>query len=380
MNKEELFELMEQIAGEREEARPVVEQLIASGEPPEDIEIPKEWRTAGMVLELCEGACGKNESEPRISLALSQLGLVIAKSQTRSAYDSSVHNYLIGRAWRELGIAHRFLCTYVPGSRALLQSYKAFSSHAALSYAAACALYSHAGLYFCAKNHDKAEAMTQDARAAFSDFNDRRRFAMCDALDGVIAFRRGDMNSARSYLEKALSGLEPVGDMELIGVISNNLGHVYRSLNCKVKAAEMLQSARDIAVRLNHPSEINRADWGLAIIALEGGDVVASLDEFRRIRADYGQRDMPEDAAEVGLCMLDALVALQRLGEARALAQEVLNEFAQMNLSTGTMTALAYLREVFQDSPDPHAGVRHVRKYVERARWQPSALFLPHEN
>src|SRR5881397_4422373 len=45
--KEQLFEVMEQIAAEREAARPIVENLLSSGEPVDDIEIPGAWRTAG---------------------------------------------------------------------------------------------------------------------------------------------------------------------------------------------------------------------------------------------------------------------------------------------------------------------------------------------
>src|SRR5436190_4810726 len=71
--KEGLFALMEQIAEEREAARPIVERLVTSGEPLEDIETPEGWRTAGMVLELCERATAKNESDPRLSLVLAQI-------------------------------------------------------------------------------------------------------------------------------------------------------------------------------------------------------------------------------------------------------------------------------------------------------------------
>src|SRR5262249_27303759 len=76
--KEGLFALMEQIAEEREAARPIVEQLAASDPPPEDIEIPDEWRTAGMVLELCEKAYSLDEAAPKTSLTLGHLALILS--------------------------------------------------------------------------------------------------------------------------------------------------------------------------------------------------------------------------------------------------------------------------------------------------------------
>src|SRR5205807_10546345 len=78
--KEGLFALMEQIAEEREAARPIVERLVASGEALEDIEIPEGWRTAGMALEVCDAAHVKNESYPNLSLLLAQLALPVAMS------------------------------------------------------------------------------------------------------------------------------------------------------------------------------------------------------------------------------------------------------------------------------------------------------------
>src|SRR5439155_25893539 len=75
MTREELFEVMEKIAAEREAARPIVAQLIASGEPIEDVEIPEGWRTAGMVMELTAASDVIQEAEPSRSREFAQLAL-----------------------------------------------------------------------------------------------------------------------------------------------------------------------------------------------------------------------------------------------------------------------------------------------------------------
>ena len=75
--KEQLFEVMEQIAAEREAARPIVERLVSSGEPVDDIEIPEEWRTAGFVQELTTTAGAMWQSDPVRSLPLLQLAFAI---------------------------------------------------------------------------------------------------------------------------------------------------------------------------------------------------------------------------------------------------------------------------------------------------------------
>src|ERR1700737_1483056 len=71
--REGLFAVMEQIASEREAAREIVQQLLSSNAPLDDIDIPEGWRTAGMVMELAELAFSGLEADPQQSLSLSLL-------------------------------------------------------------------------------------------------------------------------------------------------------------------------------------------------------------------------------------------------------------------------------------------------------------------
>ena len=105
MNKEQLFAVMEQIAAEREAARPIVRELVASGAPVDDIEIPEGWRTAGMVMELCEFGATMLESDPIRNLSLAQLGLSIMAS-LRDRYPSLVTAFADARCWREVALVH----------------------------------------------------------------------------------------------------------------------------------------------------------------------------------------------------------------------------------------------------------------------------------
>jgi hypothetical protein len=86
-----------------------------------------------------------------------------------------------------------------------------------------------------------------------------------------------------------------------------------------------------------------------------------------------------EEAGEVGLFIVDALIATEQLELARILTAQILREFIDANLSHGAITAIAYLRELLQTAGDWHAAVRHVRSYVEKLRSEPALLFLPPE-
>lgn len=374
--REGLFALMEQIAEEREAARPVVEQLVASGEGLEDIEIPEGWRTAGFVLELVVRADVANESEPRLSLKLADLGLVIATQLQLSI----AQTYLEISAWREIGFAHRYLCTYNPAALAFENAARKCSLHPSLVHARATVLYAKAGNHFLAREHAKSHAVNASARRIFEAFGDQRALARCDVLDGLIAFRRGDAESARVKLEGALETLRDFDDDRTVGVVNNDLGATYRVLGRNNDALAVLRRARDIAVRLGLPSEVNRADWNIGVILLETGRFEEALATLRRIRTDYIERGMTEDAAEVGLCIIDGLVALNELETAKMLAESVIREFSSIEMAGAAMTALAYLHDILKAGLDARPAARHVRQYMERLRWEPEHLFLPNED
>jgi len=138
-----------------------------------------------------------------------------------------------------------------------------------------------------------------------------------------------------------------------------------------------LESARQIFSNLGMPGEINRADWGLALILLENANALRALELLNRIRHDYLARHMPEEAGEVGLCMVDALIATDQLEEARALTSRILSEFLEAKLNVSAIKALGYLQDLLQTTSNPHRAIRHIRSYVEKLKTEPARLFLP---
>jgi len=109
---EELFAIMEQIAEERAAATPIVQSVLGRGEEVWEEEIPTSWRTAGFVQELTAAAAGILENDPPRSLSLAQLALAVASTIPPETYPSPVQAHIEGRAWREIGTAHRYLDAY----------------------------------------------------------------------------------------------------------------------------------------------------------------------------------------------------------------------------------------------------------------------------
>jgi len=372
--REGLFAVMEQVAAEREAARPIVEKLVASGEPIDDIEIPEGWRTAGMVMELCDFAFSRLENDPLQSLTFAHLALAIAGNLGDDMYPSTLRAYVEGRAWREVGYANRFLNSYDAAGRAFRTAETAFSTDSSLVYDEAVARFLRAGILFLNARYD--EAVVLNCADVFRDFGDRRREVRCDVLRGMASHLRGEFKMARTQLEPTLELLRELDDLHTLGITYNALARIYLLLNRKSDAVIALERSKEIFTALDMPSDINRADWGLALILMET-DPLKAFSILSRLRDDYLDRHMPENAGEVGLCMVDALVATEQIKAARILTAQVLKEFVEANLDKYAISALAYLRDILRTTTDPKAAVQHVRSYVERLRTQPALLFLP---
>jgi len=376
--KEGLFALMEQIAAEREAARPIVERLVASGEAIEDIEIPEEWRTAGMVAEVSESAYNLDESQPKLSLALSQIAFAIA-TNVANRYPEPVGNYIYGRALREVGYAQRYLDAYDAAIRAFQSAEDIFSREGALIHDQAISQYGRAVMLYRAGQYDETVNLVTSVQAVFESFADEVRQMKCQCLEAIVSHERGDLVRAKQKYEALLRRLLLTNDLPTLAATYQNLGVLNLALMQTNEAVIAFSRARSISVALNAPSEISRADWGLAQVFLVCAQPEKALPLLQRIRQDYLSRSMPAAAAEVGLHMVDAFVGMNQLDQAKTLTQQVLKECVDHNFNEKAIMALAYLRDILQTTMDPRPAIRHITSYVKRLRSEPALLFVPLE-
>ncbi|HYS54013.1 MAG TPA: tetratricopeptide repeat protein [Thermoanaerobaculia bacterium] len=376
MNKEQLFAVMEQIAEEREAARPIVRELVASGASVDDIEIPEGWRTAGMVMELCEFAYNHLETEPTKCVSFSLLALAIGTGSASANYPPPLSAYLRGRAWREVGVAHRYMNDYDAAKHALLTAEASFRQEPALSDEEAATIYARAGVSFLAVDGE-ALALTEAARQTFAEIGDVRRQIHCDVIHAMVHWRRGDFDGARIRYESALRQLSELDDPYTIATICNGLGCMYRYLGRTSDAVTSHERAREIFQALEMPIEVIRANWGLAQVLLDSGHAHKALSLLKPIREYFLSLQMPEEAGEAGLHMVDAFVTIGQIESARKLANEVLKEFVDAKLNVYAITALGYLRDLLEGNGNPRETVSRVRSYVAKLQLREAQLFLP---
>src|SRR5437867_10292166 len=176
--KEQLFEVMEQIAAEREAARPIVERLVTSGEPVDDIEIPEGWRTAGFVQELTTTAGAMWQSDPVRSLPLLQLAFATTVGIPREKYPSPVQARLEGMAWKEIGYVHKVQNAYEAAFRAYNAAESCFQREPLLIQDVASTQLARAIALAFVREYDQSLLLLKQSAPLLTDLADHRRLAM----------------------------------------------------------------------------------------------------------------------------------------------------------------------------------------------------------
>jgi tetratricopeptide (TPR) repeat protein len=374
-----LSETVDKITAERSAAYPTVERLrFADIDRLWDEELPASWRTAGFVQELTAAAADLLEKDARRSLELAQLAQAVSTSIPSQAYPPTVFAQLEGNAWKEIGTAHRYLSEFDAALRAYDAAQRAFARSAALSHDVAIVELARAVVLSELRKHDEALALIEESAPVFGTFGDQRRLTQAALLKGMIHQRRGQLQAARATYEEVVAA-QREEDLHTVAAAYHNLGSVCADLGETTAAVTALQRARDLWQGLEMPSEITRADWILARVLLTNGSFMKALPMLRRVRADFLTRAMPMEGGLAALDVAEALIAMDHADEARAIAEQALDEFRAARLNARAITALAYLRDLLPATSKPARAIRHVRCYLAQLQDEPARLFLPLE-
>ena len=376
--KEGLFALMEQIAEEREAARPIVEQLLASGEPLEDIEIPEGWRTAGMVLELCEAATALSDANPICSLQLQLICISIAYDIDVS-YPAIIVARLKANAWKEIGFTHFVQNAYEASFHAHNTALAQLSAEPALGYEQAKVVLRYGSVLIFGRRHEEALRLVESTARIFAEFGDQDRVAVAQFAAAVARHHRGELGVARKEYESLIPAIERTGQLDTLARLYNNLGSACRDLGDRSAAAECYRRSKAIQLELGNLVQVDKVDWGIARLMMVDSDFVKAEPIFRRLRSVFLARRMPDDAGEVALDIVEVLVATNRLSEAKDMTEQAIREFREAGLNDQAITAVHYLRDLLSTPQQARQAVKRVRAYVEKSKTEPDLLFLPFE-
>ena len=375
--REEVLRLSDRLAAERRAARPVVATLHDRLAAAWDADLPSSWQTVGMVQELVVAADDTLEKDPSLSRDLAQFAVAVATAIAPRTYPRPILAQAEGQAWRQVGVAHRYMSNYAAAIRALDAAHRIVAGAGVLQHDEAIVELARAVVFNEQNRHDEALRLVKELSAVFAEFGDQRRSVQCSLVEGMIYQRRGELRAARTTYEDALSVAKQTDDLHTIGAILLNLAQVYSALGEVSMAAAQLQEARELFAGLQMPTEVTRTDFALGRVLVEHGQHLKAIGILRSVRERFLERRMIEEAGLAALDMVDALVATDDRKSAQVLTETVILEFRAAGLNERALTALAYLRDLLPTHPTPQQPIRHVRSYLEQLRTEHVRAFLP---
>jgi tetratricopeptide (TPR) repeat protein len=376
VTKEALLQLAARLERERESARPQILALRKDLDRAWEEDVPESWQTLGFVQELTGVASSVLEQNPRESLALAQFALAVATGIARDAYPAVAIAQIEGRAWKEIGTAHRYLSDYTASLRAYDSALRAFANHGALGHDAATVTLARAIVLSEMGQFDEALAAIAQCEPVLASFSDERLIVHCNMVAAMIRHRRGDLAAARIAYEGALVAAREIGDRHTVAALYNNLAHLCVELDDGNGAMDAMANAHELFQELGQPAEMTRSEGAVARLLMHKGQYEQAIPLLRRLREEFLGMSMVEEAGVAAMDLVDSLVAVNRRNEALDLINVVLGEYRALGLSRA-LVALAYLRDLVRDRPSPSAGIRHVRAFIDEVRKDPALAFVP---
>jgi tetratricopeptide (TPR) repeat protein len=158
----------------------------------------------------------------------------------------------------------------------------------------------------------------------------------------------GDLEAAQAILAEAAPLVETFGSNRLLFALrfkcANNLCHLKRY----PEAAATLAQVRDLATKLGNELDLVRVTWLSARISAGEGrseEAVAGLDQVRR---EFSTRGLLYDLALSSLDLAVLYLEQGRLGDVKALAQEMAPIFKAKGIAREALASLAIFVDAAQ--------------------------------
>lgn len=192
---------------------------------------------------------------------------------------------------------------------------------------------------------DKALLDVGAARAIFTRHHQALRLVALECNLGAVHQLSAHYEQALTHYQRALEGCAGLGEAgeTYQGAITTNLGLLYTMLGDHRRALAHQQEALEIFERRGDATDAAVARLNLADTYLQQGRYRTALGLLYQVHAFYAEAGLPRHAAEAGRSMVEALLNLNRLEDARAAALEALETFRSFDATFGQAQTLLLL-------------------------------------
>ncbi|MDQ3280829.1 MAG: soluble NSF attachment family protein [Acidobacteriota bacterium] len=381
----EMLDVGRRVAAEQAQAKSVVHSLTkAALDQLSQADVPSEWRTVGMAIELARAASAASYVDLDLASALAHFSLAAATTVPREKYTEATIASAEAEAWKEVANAAQHLGDYEGALRALDAADKVVEPYPGLAMDRISLAFARGILYSHTNRLDEAAVLLDRCAKDFMRLGEADRVADCMWLRGNIAARRRDFANAERAYKVAANRFETRGSLRSLAIVRSNRGQALAELQRYDEASREFMLALPIFENLQIDVEAARSRAALACLMLSTGRFAEARASLSSARSRLLDLKLVEEAGIVGLYLADAHLAFGDVAAARAIVEQVLRESREIRLHAATLTAIAYLDDLLRTPIATEVAMRHlrhVRAFAKAAsESRPTRLFLPLED
>jgi tetratricopeptide (TPR) repeat protein len=366
----------ESVARERQEAPPLLDELLAA--PPAQrrpLLRQARFRKLGVCEALIERSFEEGFREPASAVGLAELAVAAAEALDPEVYGPSVVQDLEARAWAYLGNARRVASDLPGAERAMAVAMRLSEGGSADPLEEAKLLDLRASLLcdqgWCAQAAELLDVVI----AIYEEIRDPHRRGRALITQGLFRSYAGQSQEGAERIAEGLALIDPAAEPRLALIARHNLAWCVNEAGRSAEALALLETFRSSYADFPDAWTALRLLWLEARIAAGLERFEEAEQSYRELRATFVDSGAAYEASMVTLDLAALYLDLGRSAEVRELAEEMIPLFVSQGVHREALAALiTFQRAVAMDRAD--AGLaRRISAYIDRARKNPSLPF-----
>jgi tetratricopeptide (TPR) repeat protein len=185
----------------------------------------------------------------------------------------------------------------------------------------------------------------------------------CSFLEAIALMESDEVQKSIECYESIRVEAQALQNHRLLASAYANLTHAYSMVGCAKEALDSSSKAIPILKRLDDRVGLAKAQWGVATLMRETGQLDASIAAFRDAQEQFGVLGMRADIAALNLVVADMLLDLGQDAEALREIAAALPVIDELKMAPEGMAALSLLRESARRQEVNRAALRELHGY-----------------
>jgi len=335
---------------------------------------PAMW-TAGVVRLLCEASRRLREMNPKHALTVADEAIAVSGRLSPQRYDEPTRCELRGAGWLERANALRYLGDFPGALHALDLSQAEYHGTPLNEWPLAMVDYVRSVIYMVSERLTEAMQLARDSAAVFRRYGDETRYVHALLVTGGCLFQSQQYMLARDLFRRLLPRARATGEPATVARCLNNLANAEMELGEFGAASEHLGEAAAGYERLGMRTELLRARWGAAVLAMRMGNIGDGIARLRKTAGEMLDLGLTNDHARVMLDAAQALFAVGELRELPAICAQLVRVFSEAGMPENARMALAYLDGAVRAGAVTEPLIHSVKSYIDREDY--GSPFIP---